>query len=107
MNRGGINVGFNLTQNKMDQSLIEAYVELIENSFKSAYPSAEWKNKGTQEINGRKIGYLEVITPAIDTKIYNLLRSEEHTSELQSRENLVCRLLLEKKKTKRASEGTK
>src|SRR5690606_22337598 len=28
-------------------------------------------------------------------------RSEEHTSELQSRENLVCRLLLEKKKTNR------
>src|SRR5690606_41680431 len=27
-----------------------------------------------------------------------LVRSEEHTSELQSRENLVCRLLLEKKK---------
>src|SRR5690606_39513611 len=27
-------------------------------------------------------------------------RSEEHTSELQSRENLVCRLLLEKKKQK-------
>src|SRR5436309_9020853 len=27
-----------------------------------------------------------------------LKRSEEHTSELQSRENLVCRLLLEKKK---------
>ena len=26
-------------------------------------------------------------------------RSEEHTSELQSRRNLVCRLLLEKKKT--------
>src|SRR5690606_22266553 len=29
----------------------------------------------------------------------NIPRSEEHTSELQSRENLVCRLLLEKKKT--------
>src|SRR5690606_39851003 len=28
-------------------------------------------------------------------------RSEEHTSELQSRENLVCRLLLEKKKRTR------
>src|SRR5690606_41503672 len=27
-----------------------------------------------------------------------ILRSEEHTSELQSRENLVCRLLLEKNK---------
>src|SRR2546430_5797022 len=29
------------------------------------------------------------------------LRSEEHTSELQSQSNLVCRLLLEKKKKKR------
>src|SRR2546421_8650814 len=29
------------------------------------------------------------------------LRSEEHTSELQSRSDLVCRLLLEKKKKKR------
>src|SRR2546430_9187569 len=29
-------------------------------------------------------------------------RSEEHTSELQSQSNLVCRLLLEKKKTKSA-----
>src|SRR5690606_41312220 len=29
------------------------------------------------------------------------IRSEEHTSELQSRENLVCRLLLEKKKKRR------
>src|SRR5690606_41946655 len=28
----------------------------------------------------------------------SVVRSEEHTSELQSRENLVCRLLLEKKK---------
>src|SRR5690606_39443216 len=28
---------------------------------------------------------------------FEILRSEEHTSELQSRENLVCRLLLEKK----------
>src|SRR3989442_10709838 len=30
----------------------------------------------------------------------NVLRSEEHTSELQSRPHLVCRLLLEKKKEK-------
>src|SRR5690606_41794650 len=30
--------------------------------------------------------------------VVDLQRSEEHTSELQSRENLVCRLLLEKKK---------
>src|SRR5207302_3737135 len=34
-------------------------------------------------------------------------RSEEHTSELQSRENLVCRLLLEKKKKKHLKKGKK
>src|SRR5206468_9939010 len=36
----------------------------------------------------------------------NVLRSEEHTSELQSRSDLVCRLLLEKKKKKRRIAGT-
>src|SRR5205809_3048273 len=35
------------------------------------------------------------------------LRSEEHTSELQSRLHLVCRLLLEKKKKKKKQHNTK
>src|SRR5690349_21970843 len=34
-----------------------------------------------------------------DVEYKGLTRSEEHTSELQSRRELVCRLLLEKKKT--------
>src|SRR5437660_8510291 len=34
-------------------------------------------------------------------------RSEEHTSELQSRGHLVCRLLLEKKKKKKTKTNTK
>src|SRR2546430_3593816 len=36
-------------------------------------------------------------------EIHKWLRSEEHTSELQSQSNLVCRLLLEKKKNKQPS----
>src|SRR5690606_40613795 len=36
--------------------------------------------------------------PVLEKGESNQARSEEHTSELQSRENLVCRLLLEKKK---------
>src|SRR2546430_7238591 len=35
----------------------------------------------------------------------NEKRSEEHTSELQSQSNLVCRLLLEKKKKNHETEG--
>src|SRR5438270_2269131 len=34
-------------------------------------------------------------------ELAHLVRSEEHTSELQSQSNLVCRLLLEKKKKKK------
>src|SRR2546430_12272180 len=34
--------------------------------------------------------------------VTGVVRSEEHTSELQSQSNLVCRLLLEKKKKKRS-----
>src|SRR3712207_7151524 len=36
---------------------------------------------------------------AVRESTISLFRSEEHTSELQSRQYLVCRLLLEKKKT--------
>src|SRR4249920_4281221 len=50
-----------------------------------------------------------VIRPALellvgDGAIHRIRRSEEHTSELQSRPHLVCRLLLEKKK--RAPRGS-
>src|SRR2546430_12499474 len=36
---------------------------------------------------------------SLRTRLSRISRSEEHTSELQSQSNLVCRLLLEKKKT--------
>src|SRR5260370_19506057 len=39
--------------------------------------------------------------------VYVLFRSEEHTSELQSHLNLVCRLLLEKKKTEIRNPSTR
>src|SRR5688572_7015564 len=66
------------------------------------------KNVVRQFIEGRKsdrIGLVVFAGKALSrcplTLDYNvLLRSEEHTSELQSQSNLVCRLLLEKKKKK-------
>src|SRR5690606_41381422 len=53
-----------------------------------------------------QVGHGYVLKPACGAKgvgdaqgrFVGFGRSEEHTSELQSRENLVCRLLLEKKK---------
>src|SRR5690606_40840559 len=46
-------------------------------------------------------GYKAVLLAATHLPRFFPMRSEEHTSELQSRENLVCRLLLEKKKQNR------
>ena len=48
-----------------------------------------------------KISPYVAIPPIIFLGLAGLFRSEEHTSELQSRRNLVCRLLLEKKKNSR------
>src|SRR5688572_32674393 len=45
-------------------------------------------------------------SPGADHRALAFLRSEEHTSELQSQSNLVCRLLLEKKKNKSLKEST-
>src|SRR5690606_39644252 len=45
---------------------------------------------------GDQVGHGSGSLLAVDLDEFRL-RSEEHTSELQSRENLVCRLLLEKK----------
>ncbi len=70
---GGINVALNHTQNKADQDMITAYKDNLVQTFKSVYPSAKWKDSGVKEINGRKVGYMELVTPAMDTEIYNLL----------------------------------
>src|SRR3989475_6135476 len=40
-----------------------------------------------------------------NTHVFRSTRSEEHTSELQSQSNLVCRLLLEKKKNSAKKSG--
>src|SRR2546430_5338216 len=46
----------------------------------------------------KPLGALQVRIPGRQTPARSGIRSEEHTSELQSQSNLVCRLLLEKKK---------
>src|SRR5690554_7370015 len=43
-------------------------------------------------------GWVYPVLSQVLHNLYPLVRSEEHTSELQSRPHLVCRLLLEKKK---------
>src|SRR5436309_7554523 len=64
-----------------------------------------------QQLRGARYGRLQPRDRSggcrqIDREVVDA-RSEEHTSELQSRENLVCRLLLEKKKKKKKKKQKK
>src|SRR2546430_9010198 len=61
--------------------------------FRSSGP-APWRIAGSALLRHG------VACTALQTTVRGNCRSEEHTSELQSQSNLVCRLLLEKKKNK-------
>src|SRR5258707_4660997 len=64
--------------------------------FRSIYfPATTFHALGTSGDEGTFLGVLDTLETTL-IGLY-LLRSEEHTSELQSRQYLVCRLLLEKK----------
>src|SRR5690606_41527151 len=53
----------------------------------------DYRLSGTSGTNGLDV-LREVKQASPDTEVILVTRSEEHTSELQSREHLVCRLLL-------------
>ena len=62
-------------------------ISTLKEQFKGLYPEAARKA-------------MEQVQEMADKKMMDAGRSEEHTSELQSPDHLVCRLLLEKKKKK-------
>src|SRR5205809_2559683 len=64
------------------------------------------RNRFTTSASGRTLSMLcETVTPSFSNSRGTSVRSEEHTSELQSRLHLVCRLLLEKKNGRRQSDA--
>src|SRR5207249_6821130 len=96
------------------RSTLFPYTTLFRSAIGSTPTSAEINVTGAATVsNGAhavNIYGISGVTPLAGTNIYTLLqggagsslnpataRSEEHTSELQSRFDLVCRLLLEKK----------
>lgn len=70
---GGINVALNHTQNAANQAAMGEVHKALKGAFTNLYPSADWKGDGVKEINGKKVGYMKLISPAIDTEIYNCM----------------------------------
>src|SRR5688572_31310912 len=79
------------------RSTLFPYTTLFRSPTLSGRGRGRWR--GPSSLATAQPGLLAALRPACP--ILQALRSEEHTSELQSQSNLVCRLLLEKKKKKK------
>ena len=70
---GGVSLAFNHTQNKMTPAQVRVAHASLSKSFHSMYPSATWIRDDLIVQNGQIYMVLELITPAIDTKIHNII----------------------------------
>src|SRR3712207_8358633 len=81
------------------RSTLFPYPTLFRSLMELAYRLAVDEGEHARAIRANVV---TLVTPVLEVdgrdRIVDLYRSEEHTSELQSRQYLVCRLLLEKKK---------
>ncbi|MFJ7953420.1 hypothetical protein ACIQZG_18100 [Lysinibacillus sp. NPDC096418] len=68
-----INLAFNLTTNALSDKEVAEFQKAMIASLEQAQPSAEWLDTDVIEINDKKIGILEVITPAADGNIFNFM----------------------------------
>src|SRR5699024_11786890 len=75
-----------------------ATVSALSNTSDSSMPARRYRTKSANTAPSQN-GMRQPHSPTADSESTSVIpRSEEHTSELQSRFDLVCRLLLEKKK---------
>jgi len=70
---GSVNIVFNHTQNRIKKADYPEFIESFKAALANQYPTAQFYRTGIETINGNSVGIIELITPAIDTDIYNLM----------------------------------
>src|SRR2546430_10839409 len=83
------------------RSILDVWTDPTQDSTENFDTSVQYFREHCGNVDSKQLRYGMAYTPFLRTSIVDpaeLDRSEEHTSELQSQSNLVCRLLLEKKK---------
>lgn len=68
-----INLAFNMTTHSVTEMEIAEFQENMADVLEQAQPTAEWLDNDSKEIDGKNIGFFEIITPALDGDIYNLM----------------------------------
>src|SRR5690606_42140426 len=84
-----------LTNPNDGELLADTFFEYMKTHVPSPKTHRFYFDYGTETLDKHYPKYAQRVNTIFKDKGYDPSRSEEHTSELQSRENLVCRLLLE------------
>ena len=70
---GGVSIAFNHTPVKMSPAQVKEAHAAMSKMFHNMYPSAKWIRDETKNIKGRPFMVFELVTPAMDTKIHNIM----------------------------------
>lgn len=68
-----INVTMKMMEQEIKPEELEDFTHNMMNMLRKLQPNAEMLEIGMNEVNGVQIGYFDFITPALDSKIYNLM----------------------------------
>ncbi|WP_409369942.1 hypothetical protein [Lysinibacillus sp. 38-6] len=68
-----INLAFNLTPHRLKEEGVAAFQENMIDILEQAQPSADWLDTDVLTIDEKTVAFLEIITPAIDGDIFNLM----------------------------------
>ena len=82
---GSINFAFNHTVNQVTDDKLPEVLPAFVQQFNSIYPQIRWFKKEMEKVNGKSFIVMEFITPAVDTRIYNLM----YITELEGK-MLMC-----------------
>ncbi|MDO3696054.1 hypothetical protein QVZ41_14470 [Wenyingzhuangia sp. chi5] len=70
---GTINFVFNHTKNAIPKDKLPELLPAFVGQFSSIYPQIKWYKNEMQKVNGKDFIVLEFMTPATDSKIYNIM----------------------------------
>ncbi|TVX86824.1 hypothetical protein [Paenibacillus agilis] len=68
-----INVAFNHLPTSIKEDELDEFIAATKKQFEQIHPNATWYDDGVTTINNKTVGYLELLTPAVDTNVYNLM----------------------------------
>ncbi len=71
--RGTVNVALNHTSNPLQPTQISEVHQAMDGMFRNLYPTATWHRSELTTVGGREFFVLDLMTPAVDTQIRNLL----------------------------------